>query len=54
MSSFRGFLEASETRTAKTPMNVMESVESREWTKHGNVNVEQVLIRDENVSIGQN
>ena len=53
MSSCRCFLEASEAKT-KTPMNVSESVESREWTKHGNVNVEQVLIRDENVSIIQN
>ena len=53
MSTFWGFLEASEAKT-KTPMSVSESVESREWTKHGNVNVEQVLIRDENVSIMQN
>ena len=53
MSSCRCFLEASEAKT-KTPMNVSESVESREWTEHGNVNVEQVLIGEENVSIGQN
>ena len=53
MSTFWGFLEASEAKT-KTPMNVSEAVESREWTEHGNVDVQVVVFEKKNVSIGKN